>query len=225
MFGAPCIVAEWPTDAELDYAELVQPPVFSYGFYLPQTLLIFIVCVVYSILPGSWLVLAFGLFYFAIGGFIYKYQLLYAMDHRQHSTGRAWPMICSRIMVGLVVFQVAMVGILALRTAWTKSVLLVPVVAATVWFSIYFRKTYEPLMKFIALRSIKRDGQTEGSMPPESRWDIATDHGRTVDEHPETGLRYINPNLVTPLEEKWIGNRRGANGTNGGHQADSEIDV
>jgi hypothetical protein len=187
-----------------DYAELSSPPVFSYGFYLPQTMLIFIICIVYSVLPSSWMITLFGLVYFLIGGFIYKYQLLYAMEHRQHSTGRAWPMICDRIITGLILFQVAMTGILALRGALTASLFLTPLLAVTTWFTIYFHRTYVPLMKFIALRSIDRASFPELPTPSESPWDRDTDYGRHVDTDPDTGLRYMNPNLVRPLETLWI---------------------
>jgi calcium permeable stress-gated cation channel len=193
-----------------DYAELSQPPVFSYGFYLPQTLLIFVVCVIYSVLPSSWLIQLFGLVYFLIGAFIYKYQLLYAMDHGQHSTGRAWPMICDRVIVGLVVFQIAMAGILALKSALTASALLLPLLIATLWYTVYFRRTYYPLMMFIALRSIDRHEQVGLPAPSETPWDRDTDQSRSVDTSPETGLRYMNPNLVAPLEKLWI--RKGTGG-------------
>lgn len=187
-----------------DYAELAKPPIFSYGFYLPQTMLVFIICIVYSVLPSSWMITLFGLIYFLIGGFIYKYQLLYAMEHRQHSTGRGWPMICDRIITGLILFQVAMTGILALRGALTASIFLSPLLAITIWFTIYFHRTYVPLMKFIALRSIDRGNILDLPTPPESTWDRDTDYGRHVDTDPQTGLRYINPNLVRPLETIWI---------------------
>ena len=167
-------------------------------------MLIFIISVVYSILPSSWLVVLCGLVYFCIGSFIYKYQLLYAMDHRQHSTGRAWPMICNRIITGLVVFQLVMIGYLALRAAFTRSTLLVPALLGTLWFSVYFQRTYEPLMKFIALRSIERPDHIGLPTPTESRWDADTNYGREVDTDPETGLRYINPSLYEPLEKLWI---------------------
>lgn len=199
-------------DNASDYAELVQPPIFSYGYYLPQTLLIFVVCVVYSVLPSSWMVVLFGLIYFCVGSFIYKYQLLYAMDHRQHSTGRAWPMICNRVFLGLVVFQVAMIGILSLKTAFTRGVLIVPLLAGTIWFLIFFQRTYEPLMKHIALKSLDRDGLSPATTLPESRWDHDTDRGHAVDTNSETGVRYVNPSLVAPLEELWV-IKDGANGS------------
>ena len=206
-FGAVALYPFYLISAKTprDHAELAKAPIFSYGFYLPQSMLVFVACIMYSVLPRSWLITVFGLIYFFIGGFIYKYQLLYAMDHRQHSTGRAWPMICNRVFVGLVIFQIAMSGVLALRTAFSQSVAVLPLLVATIWFYIYFARTYHPLMKFIALSSIDRHSlPPDLPTPPESSWDRDTDQGRAVDASSETGVRYMNPNLVAPLEVLWI---------------------
>ncbi|KAI4195197.1 MAG: hypothetical protein LQ350_007347 [Teloschistes chrysophthalmus] len=207
-----------------DYAELVQPPVFSYGFYLPQTLLIFVICTVYSVLQSSWLILFFGLVYFLIGSFIYKYQLLYAMDHRQHSTGQAWLIICNCVVIGLIFFEIAMAGLLALRTAFYRSLSIIPLLAGTIWFNIFFRRTFDPLMKFIALRSLDSKAPFGDISPGESRYEHDTDRGRAVDEDDETGLRYINPSLILPLEEVWLAKGR-PNGSShaGGHSGDGNV--
>ena len=155
-----------------DYAELVQPPIFSYGFYLPTALLIFIICMVYSVLRESWQILLAGLVYFALGHFVYKYQLLYAMDNQQQATGRAWVMICDRIFVGLVFFQLATTGQLLLKTAITRGVLMLPLMIATIWIAIGYGRTYKPLMKFIALRSVKLGEQyTDHDPPPDASVD------------------------------------------------------
>ena len=142
-----------------DYAELVQPPIFNYGFYLPTALLIFVISMVYSVLRSSWQVLLAGLIYFALGHFVYKYLLLYGMDHQQQSTGRGWGMICDRIFVGLIFFQLTTSGQLLLKQAYGRSALMIPLILTTLWSSILYSRTYKPLMKFIALRSIKR-GET-----------------------------------------------------------------
>lgn len=204
----------------LDYAELVQPPIFSYGFYLPQSILIFIICTVYSILPNSYLILFFGLVYFVIGGFTYKYQLLYAMDHREHSTGKAWSIICVRIVMGLVFFQIAMTGVLTLRTAIKRSLLILPLIVGTMWFAVYYLRSYDPLMKFIALRSLKGEGVPETPLG-ESRYERDTEGGRVVDESEETGLRYMNPSVISPLEDKWVTKRR-TNRSNGSDDGEAE---
>jgi len=195
-----------------DYAELVQPPLFKYGFYLPTAILVFILCMVYSILPAGYMVLFFGLIYFVFGYYTYKYQLLYAMDHPQHATGGAWPMICYRIMVGMGFFQLLMAGVIALEKQFTAAALVVPLIPITIWYSYYFRRTYEPLTKFIALRSIRRESNADinltgedvsGQRPPGFRRRRST----TIDETREKGLKFVNPNLVKPLEKIWIDKR------------------
>nr|POE63169.1 calcium permeable stress-gated cation channel 1 [Quercus suber] len=120
---------------------------------------------VYSVLKNSWTVLLAGVAYFSLGYFVYKYQLLYAMDHQQHSTGRAWSMICDRIFVGMIFFQLTTAGQLVLKQAGTRSLVMIPLLVATVWISIVFSRTYKPLMQFIALHSIKR-GEGYRDEPP-----------------------------------------------------------
>ncbi|KAJ8069696.1 hypothetical protein OCU04_000121 [Sclerotinia nivalis] len=191
-----------------DYAELVQPPIFSYGFYLPSALLVYILCIVYSIQPAGYLVLLFGMAYFALGYYTYKYQLLYAMDHPQHATGGAWPMIVYRLLVGLGFFQLTMAGVIALRKAFTPAILVVPLIPFTIWYSYYFRRNFQPLMKFIALRSIRRDSNPDINIAGEdigiNRPPGHIQRGTTVDEARERGTRYINPSLTVPLEKIWI---------------------
>ncbi|KAH9878660.1 hypothetical protein IAQ61_001932 [Plenodomus lingam] len=213
-----------------DYAELVQPPVFSYGFFLPQTILIFIICMVYSVLQDSWQVLLVGLAYFMIGHFVHKYQLLYAMEHRQHSTGRGWTMMCDRVIVGVALFQVTVAGQLALKKAFKRAALVAPLVFCTLWFFFVFGRTYRPLMKFIALRSLRnpepsdigRDIQEEAVVS--GREGSRASLGRlTLDEAREKGLRFENPSLVMPLCQVWLPkwharnqrHRHGLHGANG----------
>ncbi|KAF2474667.1 DUF221-domain-containing protein [Lindgomyces ingoldianus] len=198
-----------------DYAELVQPPVFSYGFFLPQTILIFIICMVYSVLRDSWKVLLTGLAYFMIGHFVHKYQLLYAMEHRQHSTGKGWMMMCDRVIVGTVLFQLTTAGQLGLRGAFKRAVGIAPLVLATLWFGYVYSRTYRPLMKFIALRSLRRAEHSdlgraiqEDAFSAERGFQRGHTPRQTVDEARERGLRFENPALVMPLDDVWIVNKR-----------------
>ncbi|KAH8787903.1 hypothetical protein F5883DRAFT_707029 [Diaporthe sp. PMI_573] len=138
-----------------DYATLTIPPVFSYGFYLPTSLLIFILCLVYSVLPRGYIILAVGVVYFTLGYFTYKYQLLYAMDQPQHATGGAWRIISYRVVLGLIVFQITMAGYLSLQLAFFASLLVMPLLMGTVWYSYYWKRQFEPLTNYIALRSIR----------------------------------------------------------------------
>ncbi|KAK0624831.1 hypothetical protein B0T17DRAFT_590638 [Bombardia bombarda] len=178
-----------------DYAQMVQPPMFYYGFYLPTALLVFILCLVYSTLPNGFLALGLGVAYFSLGYFTYKYQLVYAMDQPQHATGGAWRMICYRILLGLVVFQLTMSGYLALRSAFTVALLIVPLLLATVWYSFAYKGQFEPLTRFISLRRSGGEGEEGREL---------LRRGSTVDEDREKGARFVNPSLVAPLEQPWI---------------------
>ncbi|KAH9888287.1 hypothetical protein F4778DRAFT_755813 [Xylariomycetidae sp. FL2044] len=193
-----------------DFAELVQPTFFNYGYYLPTALLVFILCLVYSVLPNSQLVLFLGLCYFTLGYFVFKYQLLYSMEQPQHATGGAWPIICRRIILGLISFQLVMIAILILRSAFVAAGLILPLTVLTIWYSFHFQRRYTPLTKYIALRSIKRATDPGVQSNPDEDPQIASEQTQltrrmsTIDEDREKGLKFVNPSLVAPLEQPWI---------------------
>lgn len=160
---------------------------------------------VYSVLRSSWVVLLSGLAYFMIGHFVHKYQLLYAMEHRQHSTGQGWMMMCDRVIVGMVLFQLTMAGQMALKQAFKRSALIAPLAIGTLWFAYVYGRRYRPLMKYIALRSLKSAERSdlgraiqEEAFSSENRFRRSPYVRQTLDEARESGLRFENPSLVIP---------------------------
>jgi len=67
----------------------------------------------------------------------------------------------------------------------------------------HYRRIYEPLMKFIALRSIKQ-GSESNFTDEERPSGIVRRQSTTVDESREKGQKFINPSLIAPLEKMWI---------------------
>ena len=114
-------------------------------------------------------------------------------------------MICNRVFVGIVLFQLTLAGQLAFGGALKRSTGIIPLLILTIWAAFKYNRTFQPLFNFIALRSIKR-----AEHGPEVEDDIfaanvaiwrdesETNHRETIDESRERGLRYINPSLVTP---------------------------
>lgn len=188
-----------------DYAELETPPTFQYGFYLPTALLVFNLCLIYSVLRWGFVILIFGTIYFLLGYFVFKYMVLYAMDQPQHATGGAWRIICYRIIIGILVFEVVMFGQIATLKAFIQSVCILPLIPFTVWYSYYFKRRFEPLTKYIALRAIETELDSsavlddqfddEAGVPPSQG---ILRRGSTLDEHKEKGLTFVNPSLITP---------------------------
>lgn len=198
------------------YASLQKPPDFQYGFYLPTSLLVFNLCLIYSALSNGHTILLFGIIYFALGYFAFKYMLLYAMDQPQHATGGAWRIICSRLVIGILVFEVVMIGRIASLSAFVQSASVFPLIPFTVWYSYYFTRRFEPLTKYIALRNIRNvsDDDDEAVSDEDEAQDEPIPNGQspvrlvrrgsTIDELREQGLSFVNPSLVTPLLQPWI---------------------
>ncbi|CCU74481.1 EKA-like protein [Blumeria hordei DH14] len=199
-----------------DYAEFMQPPIFKYGFYLPSAIFIYILCIVYSILPVGYLILIAGIIYFINSYFTYKYQLLYAMDHYKHETGGAWPMICYRVHIGLGIFQIVMAGIIALKSQIYAAITIVPLIFFNIWYSYYFSRTHHPLMNFIALKSIQKEvnaftGITDENIAPEN---IFQGVNRTLFSNSVEGKesqQFMNSNLTAPLASLWINSQPESN--------------
>ncbi|RDA94711.1 hypothetical protein CP533_6775 [Ophiocordyceps camponoti-saundersi (nom. inval.)] len=190
-----------------DFAELQKPPVFQYGFYLPTALLVFNLCVIYSVLMWGFAILVFGTIYFILGHLTFKYMVLYAMDQPQHATGGAWRIICLRIIIGLVVFEVVMIGQIASLAAFVQSVTVLPLIPFTIWYSYYFKRRFEPLTKYIALRAIGGGQSTEevsGADDESQPLRGLVRRQSTLDEYREKDLIFVNPSLVTPLPRPWI---------------------
>lgn len=192
-----------------DFADLQKPPTFQYGFYLPTALLVFNLCLIYSVLRWGFVILIFGTIYFILGYFTFKYMLLYAMDQPQHATGGAWRIICYRIIVGLLVFEVVMVGQIASAPAWVQSAFILPLIPFTIWYSYYFKQRFDPLTRHIALRAIRSDEDEAAVVDWEFGDEVVhgpphgASHGlfrrdSTLDEFRERGLTFVNPSLVVP---------------------------
>ncbi|KAG2735807.1 hypothetical protein G9P44_002021 [Scheffersomyces stipitis] len=187
-----------------DYLQLYKPPVFNFGLHLPQPILILIITIVYSVMSTK--ILTAGLLYFLIGYFVYKYQLLYACIHPPHSTGKVWPLVFRRVILGLLIFQLTMVGTLALQEAYLCASFLAPLPAITIFFLWSFQNSYIPLSMFIALRAIENNQlgthddeeayfATVGSTSTEE--DV---NSKTVDERRELNTTYEYPNLLDSLD-------------------------
>lgn len=184
LIGFPFVKIKCKTPRQ--HKELYNPPIFNFGLQLPQSILIFIITLIYSVMSTK--ILASGLAYFVIGFYVYKYQLIYAMDHLPHSTGKVWPLVYRRVILGLLLFQLTMAGTLAgFQGGWVLSLFLFPLPFISLSFWVDFERNYLPLCKFIALSSI-REHERDNSM---------------ICNTAETES-YAYPFLVEPLEDPMI---------------------
>lgn len=184
-----------------DYLNLYKPPVFNFGLQLPQPILILIITVTYSVISTK--IVTAGLIYFIIGYFVFKYQLLYACVHPPHNTGKVWPLVVSRVLLGLLIFHMTMFGTLASEKAFLCASLLVPLPLLTIFVFWYYHKHYTSLSTFIALRSIVNNELPYRADEEDELFTAATNstaRERTLDERREINQTYEYPNLFVELE-------------------------
>ncbi|ORX94004.1 DUF221-domain-containing protein, partial [Basidiobolus meristosporus CBS 931.73] len=130
-----------------------KPYPFPYYYYLPTHILILVICITYSMINP--LILVFGVIYYGIAIVVYRYQFAYAYIKQYETNGQYWRYMFRYVSDGLIIFQLAMIGLLALKDAVTASLALLPLLVGTVYFKIYHRQTFRALMKYVPLESLK----------------------------------------------------------------------
>ncbi|KAI9314931.1 hypothetical protein BX666DRAFT_2020032 [Dichotomocladium elegans] len=123
-----------------DYAEVCAPRMFNYGWGYPAPVFMFVVLLVYS--TSSPIILVFGTLYFCFAYVVFKYQILYVYFHPYEVAGRMWPRIFSRIIVGLLLFELMSSGLFLLQKAYPLAVLCSPLIILTVCFKLTMDEAY-----------------------------------------------------------------------------------
>lgn len=143
----------------------------NYGTVYPQAILVFVITLLYSVIQP--LILIFGAVYFGVGYVVYKYKLLFGMSLDCHhmirtilqyprvvfykpyeSRGQAWPITFNRLLWGVIIFQVFMIGVFTLSNSFILSSLMGPMLFFTVWWAWYMGKRFTPQSRYINLDSV-----------------------------------------------------------------------
>ena len=67
------------------------------------------------------------------------------------SRGEAWPITFNRLMWGVVMFHVFMIGIFTLSKSFVLSSLMVPLLVFTLYWTWYMNHEYKPLSRYVNL--------------------------------------------------------------------------
>ncbi|KAI8330473.1 hypothetical protein BC941DRAFT_440604 [Chlamydoabsidia padenii] len=133
-----------------DYAEVLAPRMYNYGWGYPMPVFLFVVLLVYS--TTTPLILVFGTFYYCLSYLVVKYQLLYVYFHPYEVAGRMWPLVFSRIIVGLLLFETLAAGLFVLNKAYTLALLCTPLVLMTLLFNFGVDQAYQKSTQYLPLQ-------------------------------------------------------------------------
>eukprot|EP01090_Pellita_catalonica_P013094 TRINITY_DN3029_c0_g2_i1.p1 TRINITY_DN3029_c0_g2~~TRINITY_DN3029_c0_g2_i1.p1 ORF type:complete len:377 (-),score=47.62 TRINITY_DN3029_c0_g2_i1:625-1698(-) len=93
--------------------EIRKCDVFEYGRRVAQDLLIFTIAITYSTMAP--LILPLGLLYFAFKYVVSKYNFINAFARKYESGGEVFDYIWGKILIGLLIFQLTMLGVFGIN--------------------------------------------------------------------------------------------------------------
>ncbi|GAA5863074.1 hypothetical protein JCM8547_002789 [Rhodosporidiobolus lusitaniae] len=132
-----------------EHAALNAPTMVNLGVVWPQALLIWTLGLTYSIITP--LILPFATLYFGLAYLVYKYRFLFVFYRPYESRGQAWPLAYNRVGLGLLIFQVFMLGLFTARKAFLLSGLMIPLLAGTSYTIYRIGRVYGPLAHYVSL--------------------------------------------------------------------------
>lgn len=121
----------------------------DYGVFYPWHILIFVIVLCYSII--SPLIIFFGAIYFGASYLVYKYQLVFVYIKEWEAYGRHYVMAFKRVIVGIVVFQLTLSGMLGVKNAPIPSTLVLLLVPLTIAFYFHCVNLFDRRSKYIPL--------------------------------------------------------------------------
>ncbi|KAI8389299.1 hypothetical protein BD560DRAFT_381206 [Blakeslea trispora] len=133
-----------------DYAEVSAPRMYNFGWGYPVPVFMFVVVLVYSTI--SPLILVFGVIYFAMSYLVCKYQLLYVYFHSYEVAGRMWPLVFTRIIIGLLIFELTSAGLFTLNKSYPMAALCLPLIIMTIAYKFMMDKAYQRSTQFLPLK-------------------------------------------------------------------------
>ncbi|KAI7859840.1 hypothetical protein BDC45DRAFT_495107 [Circinella umbellata] len=187
-----------------DYAETCAPRVYNYGWGYPAPVFMFVVTLVYS--TSAPIILIFGTLYFCFAYVVIKYQLLYVFFHTYEVAGRMWPRIFSRIIVGLLLFEIMSSGLFLLRKAYPLAALCWPLIFLTIGFKLTMDAAYLRSTRVLPLQLLtQRLGTAETSVVDPS---AVANSNTNNDPQPSTSERTTRLSFARDLPNRTTLRRR-----------------
>lgn len=139
----PLVLSKWfLRKEELDSEKIraMEPGMMDYGEMLPRQLIIYLICLAYANLQP--IISFFGVVYFVAGYVTWKHQLLMVYTKRNESGGTIWHRIFKFILVGVVISQGTLIGVIAAKQGVKMGPFLIPLPIITYFFYDHFDKHY-----------------------------------------------------------------------------------
>uniref|UniRef100_A0A0A9VZC4 Putative membrane protein C2G11.09 n=2 Tax=Lygus hesperus TaxID=30085 RepID=A0A0A9VZC4_LYGHE len=172
-----------------DYILSWAPAPFPYGTKLPESLMISTIGICFGVLQP--IVLPFVLLYFITTYFLTKYMLLYVYVTPFETGGQFLPSILHRLLIGLVISQVTILGVLTMKKAILLSFFVAMLPFLTALFYFYCRHKYYAKYTRVSIEGAVKTERERSNLKYQQI--CALFFGRTIPQAAEMILEFFLP--------------------------------
>ncbi|KAE8670561.1 Protein OSCA1 [Hibiscus syriacus] len=127
---------------EKDREEAMDPGSLGFNTGEPQIQLYFLLGMVYAAVTP--ILLPFIVIFFGLAYVVFRHQIINVYNQEYESGAAFWPDVHGRIIVALLISQVALIGLLSAKHAAKSAPFLIALIVLTIWFYTFCKARYEP---------------------------------------------------------------------------------
>ncbi|MBA0840107.1 hypothetical protein Goarm_002709 [Gossypium armourianum] len=127
---------------EKDREEAMDPGSLGFNTGEPQIQLYFLLGLVYAAVTPA--LLPFIVIFFGLAYVVFRHQIINVYNQEYESAAAFWPDVHGRIIIALLISQVALIGLLTSKKAAQSTPFLIALVVLTIWFYTFCKARYEP---------------------------------------------------------------------------------
>lgn len=141
---------------EQDREEATDPGSLCFYVTEPRTQLYFLLGLVYSVVTP--LILPFIIVFFAFAYVIYRHQIINVYDQKYESGAKFWPDVHRRILTGLIISQILLIGLINTKDVSQATPILLVLPVLTLWFHYFCKGRFESVfVKFPLQEAMMKD--------------------------------------------------------------------
>ncbi|KAL2481724.1 CSC1-like protein [Abeliophyllum distichum] len=126
---------------EKDREQAMDPGSVNFSTSEPRIQLYFLLGLVYA--PVTPILLPFIIIFFAFSFMVFRHQIINVYDQKYESGATYWPDVHRRIIIGLIISQVLLMGLLSTRDAPKATPLILVLPVLTIWFHQFCKGRFE----------------------------------------------------------------------------------
>lgn len=141
---------------EHDREQAMDPGSLNFSASEPRLQLYFLLGLVYSVVTP--ILLPFIIVFFAFSYMVFRHQIINVYDQKYESGASFWPDVNRRILIGLVISHLLLIGLLSTKDASQSTPLLIVLIVLTIWFHTFCKGRFESVfVKFPLQDAVVKD--------------------------------------------------------------------